>query len=79
MTGADRPKVVWIGKLAGTMIFEPVLERTGYKIMMYIICAIQAVAIIIERKSLTDSTLQAGLKIGAQSPLKTGSYFPLVE
>ena len=43
--------VVWIGKLAGTMIFEPILERTGYILMIYIICIIQTIAIIVERES----------------------------
>lgn len=38
--------VVWIGKLCGTMLFEPILERIGYKKTIYVVCAIQIVAII---------------------------------
>ncbi|WVQ85136.1 hypothetical protein IAT38_007301 [Cryptococcus sp. DSM 104549] len=40
--------VVWIGKGLGTIAFEPVLEKLGYKWTMYIVCAIQTIGIIIE-------------------------------
>lgn len=40
--------VVWPGKLAGTLAFEPVVERCGFKRTMYICCVVQAIAIISE-------------------------------
>lgn len=38
--------VVWPGKLTGTLIFEPLLERLGYKRMAYLVACIQIVALI---------------------------------
>jgi MFS transporter, SP family, sugar:H+ symporter len=38
--------IVWIGKIAGVMLFEPILERVGYRITMYICAVIQIIAII---------------------------------
>ncbi|WWC60685.1 uncharacterized protein I303_103261 [Kwoniella dejecticola CBS 10117] len=40
--------VVFAGKLVGTMLFEPIAERLGYKYTMYITALIQFVALIIE-------------------------------
>ena len=38
--------IVWPGKLLGTLCFEPLVERVGYKISMYIVALIQTVALI---------------------------------
>ena len=38
--------VVFAGKLVGTMLFEPVAERLGYKYTMYIAATIQCVALV---------------------------------
>ena len=38
--------VVFGGKLVGTMLFEPIAERLGYKYTMYICAAIQIVGLI---------------------------------
>ena len=43
--------VPFVGKFVGSAIFEPVLERIGFKMTIYIVCIIQVVAIIIERAS----------------------------
>lgn len=40
--------VPWVGKLTGTMIFEPILERVGYRNIMYIVGVIQIIALISE-------------------------------
>ncbi|GFZ52326.1 hypothetical protein JCM24511_10099 [Saitozyma sp. JCM 24511] len=34
--------VVWPGKLLGTIVFEPMVEKIGYKRSMYIVAVIQA-------------------------------------
>lgn len=38
--------VVWPGKLTGTLIFDPVLERLGYKRTAFLVACIQTVALI---------------------------------
>lgn len=38
--------VVWPGKLTGTIIFEPILERLGYKKTAILVAVIQIVALI---------------------------------
>jgi len=38
--------VPWVGKLTGTMIFESILERVGYRNIMYIVGVIQIIALI---------------------------------
>lgn len=43
--------VVWAGKITGTILFEPLVSRLGYKLTMYLVCVFQAVAIVIERES----------------------------
>ena len=40
--------MVWIGKITGTALFEPVLERIGYRNLMYICAVIQVIGIISE-------------------------------
>jgi MFS family permease len=40
--------VVWIGKIVGCASFEPLLERLGYKKIIYVVCALQIVAIVSE-------------------------------
>lgn len=40
--------VNWTGKLVGCAIFEPLLDRFGYKRTVYILAAIQIVAVILE-------------------------------
>ncbi|WVW80523.1 hypothetical protein I302_102508 [Kwoniella bestiolae CBS 10118] len=40
--------VVFVGKLVGTMLFEPIAETIGYKYTMYICSVIQCVALIVE-------------------------------
>ena len=40
--------VVWPGKLAGVAAFEPIAKRYGYKICVYIVAAVQIVALIRE-------------------------------
>ena len=38
--------IVWPGKLTGTIIFEPILERLGYKKTALLVACIQIVALI---------------------------------
>jgi hypothetical protein len=38
--------VNWTGKLVGCAIFEPLLERFGYKKTIYILSSIQIIAVI---------------------------------
>ena len=38
--------VNWTGKLVGCAIFEPLLERFGYKKTVYILSSIQIIAVI---------------------------------
>ncbi|PSR83417.1 general substrate transporter [Coniella lustricola] len=40
--------IVWPGKIAGVLAFEPLLHRVGYKKSIYVCCVIQIVALIIE-------------------------------
>ncbi|KAK5338365.1 hypothetical protein LTR98_006215 [Exophiala xenobiotica] len=42
---ADRYTVNWTGKLVGCAIFEPLVERLGYKKTIYILACIQIVAV----------------------------------
>jgi hypothetical protein len=38
--------VNWTGKIVGCAIFEPLLERVGFKKTIYILSAIQIIAVI---------------------------------
>lgn len=38
--------VVWIGKILGCAVFEPLLERLGYKKIIYVVCLIQIIGIV---------------------------------
>lgn len=38
--------VVWPSKLLGTIIFEPLVQRVGYKVSMYIVSLFQIIALI---------------------------------
>jgi hypothetical protein len=38
--------VVWPGKLAGTIIFDPILHRLGYRKTALLVACIQFVALI---------------------------------
>lgn len=38
--------MVWIGKITGTIVFEPVAERFGYKVVMYIVAVLQCIGVI---------------------------------
>ncbi|GFZ46602.1 hypothetical protein JCM24511_03822 [Saitozyma sp. JCM 24511] len=40
--------VQWVGKLAGTIVVEPMVHRIGYKKTMYVMCAIQFLGCILE-------------------------------
>lgn len=40
--------VNWIGKLVGCAIFEPLVEKVGYKKTIYILSCIQIVAVTSE-------------------------------
>jgi hypothetical protein len=43
----DQPYAVnWTGKIVGCAIFEPLLERVGFKKTIYILSAIQIIAVI---------------------------------
>ena len=42
--------VPWIGKIAGTIVVEPGIERLGYKKMMYIVAVIQLASLISESR-----------------------------
>lgn len=40
--------VVWLGKLAGAIAFEPVLGLIGYKLSMYVVAAFQILGVVRE-------------------------------
>ena len=40
--------VVFVGKLVGAILFEPVIERVGCKVTLYIGACIQIVGIVCE-------------------------------
>jgi len=45
---ATMNSVVWAGKLTGTILFEPIVSRFGYKWTVYGVCLLQIVAVIVE-------------------------------
>lgn len=38
--------VNWTGKIIGCAIYEPLIQRLGFKKTMYILCVIQIVAVV---------------------------------
>lgn len=48
--------VVWIGKILGCAVFEPLLERVGYKKVIYIVCFLQVIAVISKLDTHTTIT-----------------------
>lgn len=40
--------VVYVGRLAGTVTFEPIAERYGYKVLLAAIATVQVVSVISE-------------------------------
>jgi hypothetical protein len=44
--------VVWLGKIAGCFLFEPLSERVGFKKTIYVVSSIQILAIISKRSPL---------------------------
>lgn len=45
--------VNWTGKLVGCAIFEPILDRLGYKKTVYVLAVIQIIAVIRKPFSLS--------------------------
>ncbi|WWC65502.1 uncharacterized protein I303_108120 [Kwoniella dejecticola CBS 10117] len=52
--------VVYVGRLAGTLSFEPIAERFGYKILLAAIAAVQVVSVAIQLGSGNFNTFIAG-------------------
>lgn len=46
-----RPSLPWIGKISGCFGAEPIIEKLGFKKTMYVVAAIQCIAIIGELES----------------------------
>lgn len=67
---ATMNSVVWIGKFIGTAIFEPIVERLGYKHTVYLVVLIQVVGVIIERKSAIRRCLQSSNRKGVDPVLQ---------
>jgi MFS family permease len=66
--------VNWTGKLVGCAIFEPLLNRLGYKKTIYILSVIQIVAVILECTSSSWIQFSVGrvlayLAVGIVEPL----------
>lgn len=51
--------VNWTGKLVGCMIFEPLVERLGYKKTIYVLSCIQIVAVTREHTIIPGSLSKA--------------------
>lgn len=51
----------WIGKITGCFTSEIFIEKTGYKVTMYILAIIQIVAVVSESYSCAPDNLEAEL------------------
>ncbi|KAL7421068.1 hypothetical protein Q5752_003952 [Cryptotrichosporon argae] len=52
--------VVYVGRIAGTLTFEPIAERFGYKMLCAAIAVVQAVSVIIQLSAGNFDTFIAG-------------------
>lgn len=75
---------VFVGKFVGTMSYEPVVERFGFKIVMFAVCSIQMLGVVLELATTNWiaftvgrclAYLAVGL-VGAASPSFTADIVP---